>query len=76
MKKNIKFLLNFFTIFCLSLNLNLVYAAGSSDSGNNYTNLYKEAKRLVLRAKKLEKKNKIEKAEKLYLKAYNKLEKA
>ena len=76
MKKNIKFLLNFFIIFCLSLNLNLVYAAGSSDSGNNYTNLYKEAKRLVLRAKKLEKKNKIEKAEKLYLKAYNKLEKA
>ena len=47
MKKNIKFLLNFFTIFCLSLNLNLVYAAGSSDSGNNYTNLYKEAKRSI-----------------------------
>ena len=76
MKKNIKFLLNFFIIFSLFLNLNLVYAAGSSDNGNSYTNSYKEAKRLVLRAKKLEKKNKIEKAKKLYLKAYDKLEKA
>ena len=32
-------------------------------------NLYKQGKKLVLRAKKLEKKNKKEKAEKLYLKA-------
>jgi tetratricopeptide (TPR) repeat protein len=76
MKKHIKFLLNLFIIFSLSLNWNLVYAAGSSDNGSKYTNLYKEAKRLVIRAKKLEKKNKIEKAEKLYLKAYDKLEKA
>ena len=76
MKKHTKFLLNLFIIFSLSLNLNLVYAAGSSDNETKYTNLYKEAKRLVLRAKKLEEKNKIEKAKKLYLKAYNKLEKA
>ena len=33
-------------------------------------------KKLVLRAKKLEKKNKVEKAKQLYLKAYNKFEKA
>ena len=76
MKKNIKFLLKLFIVFSLSLNLNSVYAAGSSDNGGNYTDSYKEAKRLVLRAKKLEEKNKIEKAKKLYLKAYNKLEKA
>ena len=76
LKKNIKFLFSIFIVFSLSINLNLVYAAGSSDSGNNYTNLYKEAKRLVIRAKKLEEKNKIEKAKKLYLKANDKLEKA
>jgi tetratricopeptide (TPR) repeat protein len=76
MKKNIKFLLKLFIVFSLSLNFNSVYAAGSSDNGSNYTDSYKEAKRLVLRAKKLEEKNKIEKAKKLYLKAYNKLEKA
>ena len=35
----------------------------------NKTGLYKQGKKLVYRAKKLEKKNKIEKAEKLYLKA-------
>ena len=33
-------------------------------------------KKLVLRAKKLEKKDKIEKAKKLYLEAYDKFEKA
>ena len=38
--------------------------------------LYKEGKNLVHRAKKLEKKNKKQKAEKLYIKALNKFEKA
>ena len=76
MKKNIKFLAVFFTIF-FSL-LSLSYAAGTSSGGNGYDQegLYKQGKKLVLRAKKQEKKNKIEKAQELYLKAYNKFEKA
>jgi len=49
---------------------------GSNGSGKDETSLYKSGKKLVLRAKKLEKKDKIEKAKKLYLKAYSKFEKA
>ena len=76
-KKNIKLLITFSFVLVLSLNLNSVHAAsGSSSSGNDETSLYNSGKKLVLRAKKLEKKNKIEKANKLYLKAYKKLEKA
>ena len=76
-KKNIKLLITFSFVLVLSLNLNSVHAAsGSSRSGNDETSLYNSGKKLVLRAKKLEKKNKIEKANKLYLKAYKKLEKA
>jgi len=55
---------------------NHILAAGSENSGYEKDSLYKEAKKLVLRAKKLEKKNKIEKALKLYSKAYDKLIKA
>ena len=41
----------------------LVHAAmGGDNDSNNKVNLYKEAKDLVLRAKKLEKKNKTDKA--------------
>ena len=55
----------------------LVHAAmGGDNDSNNKVNLYKEAKDLVLRAKKLEKKNKTDKALKLYSKAYKKLFKA
>ena len=76
-KKNIKLLTTFSFVLVFSLNLNSVHAAsGSSSSGNDETSLYNSGKKLVLRAKKLEKKNKIEKANKLYLKAYKKLEKA
>ena len=52
--------------------------AASSDSGNsdNYLNLYSEAKKFVLRAKKLEEKNKIDRATKLYVKALEKLQQA
>ena len=76
-KKNIKLLITFSFVLVFSLNLNSVHAAsGSSSSGNDETSLYNSGKKLVLRAKKLEKKNKIEKANKLYLKAYKKLEKA
>ena len=63
-------------IIIFSSSLSLTYAAMSSNDGNNQENLYKSGKKLVLRAKKLEKKDKIEKAKKLYLKAYEKFEKA
>ena len=62
-------------IFSLLLLTNNCLAAGSSDDGNK-TGLYKSAKKLILKAKKLEKKDKVEKALTLYLKAYKKLEKA
>ena len=63
-------------IFSLLLLLaNNCLAAGSADNGNK-TDLYKSAKKLILKAKKLEKKDKVEKALTLYLKAYKKLEKA
>ena len=76
MKKLTKLLIIFFAVSFF--NCNSVYAAGSNSSGDSYDNagLYKQGKKLVLRAKKLEKKNKKEKAEKLYLKALNKFEKA
>ena len=78
MKKNIQFvsiIITFVSILFL-YNPSFIYAAMSGDSGNNKANLYKEAERFVLRAKKLEKKDKIEKALKLYSKAYKKLLKA
>ena len=76
MKKNIKSLFAFYVILFLFTNFNLVYAAGTTSSEKQELSLYKAAKNLVLRAKKLERKNKIEKANKLYLKAYEKLEMA
>ena len=52
--------------------------AASSDSGSseNYMDLYSDAKKFVLRAKKLEEKNKIDRATKLYVKALEKLQQA
>ena len=78
MKKNIQFVSIIITFVGLLFlcNPSFVYAAMSGDSGNDKANLYKEAERFVLRAKKLEKKDKIEKALKLYSKAYKKLLKA
>ena len=61
-------------IFLLLTNFSL--AAMSGDSGSNQENLYKAAKKLIIKAKKLEKKDKLEKALKLYSKAYDKLSKA
>ena len=77
LKKYIRLLITIFIILTFSLNLNSVYAASSS-SGNekDETSLYKSGKKLVLKAKKLEKKDKVEKAQKLYLKALDKFEKA
>ena len=56
----------------------LAYAAGSDDSSsdNNKADFYNDAKELVKRAGKLEKKEKIDKAKKLYSQAFKKLEKA
>ena len=63
----------FITLLLLS---NVCLAAGSSGNDDSKDSLYKGAKKLILRAKKLEKKDKIEKAVKLYSKAYDKLVKA
>ena len=53
------------------------YSAGSDSSSNdNKTNYFNDAKKLVKRAGKLEKKEKIDKAKKLYSQAFEKLEKA
>ena len=62
--------------FGLSTNLNLTYAASGSGLDSTGSSLYKSGKKLIIRAKKLEKKEKIEKAKNLYLKALGKLEKA
>jgi tetratricopeptide (TPR) repeat protein len=74
LKKNTSILIIFF-ISIFFFQFNYVYAAGSG-ADQSKEGLYKSGKKLVLRAKKLEKKNKIEKAAKLYLKAYDKFEKA
>ena len=64
-------------VFVFLLLTNFSFAAGGSYSSNGgEANLYKEAKKLIVRAKKLEKKDKVEKALKLYSKAYDKLLKA
>jgi len=74
-KKNLKILLTVVILITLSINLNFVYAAASGSSGSSSSgsdskeNLYKSGKKLVYRAKKLEKKNKEEKAKKQYIKA-------
>ena len=69
-----KFLITLLVFLGLSLNLNLVYAASSG--GNSGSDLYKSGKKLIIKAKKLEEKDKSAKAEKLYLKALDRLEKA
>jgi tetratricopeptide (TPR) repeat protein len=62
--------------FVLSLN-NHVFGAGSdSSSDSSETSLYDQAVKLVKRAGKLEKKDKGEKAKKLYSQAFKKLNKA
>ncbi len=63
MKKNLIFIIIFYFIFIISS-----YGAGSG-AGAGSTDYYKKAISLVKRAKKLEKKGKIEKANKRYEKA-------
>ncbi len=65
----------YITIICLISQLS--FAAGSdSSSSSTKSDPYMEAKSLVKRAGKLEKKEKLDKAKKLYAQAFKKLEKA
>ena len=67
----------FLIIICTVLMNNYLLAAGGeSSSSSSMSDPYKDAKSLVKRAGKLEKKEKIEKAKKLYAQAFKKLEKA
>ena len=68
----------FIIVFTLLLSTSLMAAGSdsSSDSSSNEDSLYKDAVKLVKRAGKLEKKDKTDKAKKLYAQAFNKLEKA
>ena len=76
LKKNTKFLTTLFILLGLFFNSNFVYGAGNVSADSDKATLYSTGKKLILRAKKLEKKDKVEKAQKLYLKALNKFEKA
>ena len=63
-------------IFICSILLLSNNCLAASSGSNGKTDLYKSAKKQILKAKKLEKKDKVEKALKLYSKAYGKLLKA
>ena len=76
LRKNIKLLITLFILLGISFNFNLVYSAGNVDADSDKATLYNSGKKLILRAKKLEKKDKVEKAQKLYLKALVKFKKA
>ena len=53
-----------------------LFAAGGDGGGSSNASLYDEAVKLVKRAGKLERKNKLDNAKKLYSQAFTKLEKA
>ncbi len=65
-------------VFALLLSSSLMAAGSDSSSGSSSDkeSLYEDAVKLVKRAGKLEKKDKTDKAKKLYSQAFNKLEKA
>ena len=63
-------------IFSLFLSANLMAAGSDSSSETSKDTLYDAAVKLVKRAGKLEKKDKIDKAKKIYAQAFSKLEKA
>ncbi len=69
---------NLFIILTSLIISSSLMAAGSdsSSSSSSKTSLYEDAVKLVKRAGKFEKKEKTEKAKKLYTEAFNKLEKA
>ena len=62
--------------FVFSQYIGTSFGAASDSSSDSYLDLYSDAKKFVLRAKKLEEKNKIDRATKLYSKALKKLQKA
>ena len=62
--------------FALFLSTNLMAAGSDSSSDTSKVSLYDDAVKLVKRAGKLEKKEKLDKAKKLYAQAFKKLEKA
>ena len=69
----------FIIILSLFLSSTLMAAGSDSSSGSSSSkeeSLYEDAVKLVKRAGKLEKKDKTDKAKKLYAQAFNKLEKA
>ena len=64
-------------IISICLVSEFAHSAGSDSSSNDSkTNYFNDAKKLVKRAGKLEKKEKIDKAKKLYSQAFEKLERA
>jgi len=65
-----------FYIILISLISQYAYSAGSDSSESINSNYFGDAKKLVKQAGKLEKKDKNDKAKKLYSKAFKKLEKA
>ena len=69
-----KFIIVILVLVGFLVNISPSYAA--STGGDTGTSLYRSGKKLIIKAKKLEKKEKIEKAKSLYLKALIKLEKA
>tara|TARA_B100000029_G_C17131334_1_gene798871 strand:- start:153 stop:629 length:477 start_codon:yes stop_codon:yes gene_type:complete len=71
-----KLIITLLLFFGLFSNSQLTYAASSGGSKNEKSSFYNSGKKLIYRAKRLEKKEKIEKAKTLYIKALVKLEKA
>tara|TARA_X000001036_G_scaffold119199_1_gene112715 strand:- start:40 stop:522 length:483 start_codon:yes stop_codon:yes gene_type:complete len=63
-------------IISICLISQLAYSAGSDSSDDSKSNYFDDAKKLVKRAGKLEKKEKNDKAKKIYSQAFKKLEKA
>ena len=63
-------------LFIISLNNNVLGAGNDSSSDTSYSALYDQAVKLVKKAGKLEKKDKGEKAKKLYSQAFKKLNEA
>ena len=76
MLKKIFIIFVFGFIFSQYAGMSYGASSGSSAGSDSYLDLYSEAKKFVLRAKKLEKKNKIDRATKLYSKALKKLQRA
>ena len=66
----------FVLVLSLFLSTTLMAAGGDSGGDSSKASLYDDAVKLVKRAGKLEKKEKLDKAQKLYSQAFTKLEKA